>query len=251
MNTILKINKGISYQTYKNLNDDYGKDENMIKIIIKYLISYYYDYDYDMTILNFKYIYILFFVALPTSFIEKNNLYYGNRVLPVFYKNTIPFTLPIIYNKSIELNISNLYYYEVTLLEELETLILYIENPNIDTLNNIIHDASTYQVGDTVGLGIIYVDIYKYKPIYTLNGKLIKEGEEINIYTLLTPIIKCNNIHKIKVNLNSDEFKFDIKKYLNNNITFCTQNYFLDKINEEPEQIINYNIIDLILYIIK
>jgi hypothetical protein len=262
MDIILKINRGLSYQKMK-------RDERIIKTILKYLIKEY--YNYDMNILNLKYIYLLLFTPLPTTLILKNFLYYGNKTIPSFYKNTIPFTMPIIYNNSIELNISNLYYYEITIIEKPEHLTigigsLDITQTKIGKVNsvgyNLLEGELLYNrlsissilpvcnVGDTIGMGFMYIDIYKYQPLFTLNGKLINTKiEDITIYSTLTPIIDCNDLNKINVNLHNKEYMFNLKNYLNNNITFCTQNFFLDnidKMNNENEQFI-----DLILYIIK
>jgi len=115
-------------------------NKNIYEDYIKYLLSLFYNYDKNYEIIiNNHYITYKCFYPLPTKLINNNdnndNIYYldegdkniilfGDRFLPLCGSHPVPFTFPIVKNNTIELVNSNVYYYEVTVLEKGE--ILYI-----------------------------------------------------------------------------------------------------------------------------
>jgi|UniRef100_A0A6C0ECT7 hypothetical protein len=102
----------------------------------------------------------------------------------------------------------------------------------------IISKISTNWIpGDTIGAGIIYVDINKIKPFFTLNGKLIYMSNIIiELMDLFCPIIGYNHSHSIDLNFSTKKFEFDIKnlisQYSDNIIS--TNNSFINNYNIEP-----------------
>ena len=200
-----------------------------------------------------------------------NRVLFGNRLLPSHDKDPIPFTFPII-NKDneIELLNSNVYYYELEILESTreswdnETISIGFSTINMAINSNPgwypesfgFHlDDGTFQYnqvmlkniapvcskGDIVGIGIIYLEKNIYEPFVTFNGSLVKLNHliTINIKNNLVPIVGYDHSHKIKLNFGNEKFIFDISNYLHNNTVISCENKFIkmeykiDKISTE------------------
>lgn len=198
---------------------------------------------------------------------NKNRTIFANKIIPYCQENPIPFTFPINLNKKLELLNSCVFYYEIELYEQHrsswidETIVIgygssYTNtNTNPGWKNNTFGyhlDDGTYQyngnvikkfgpkckINDIFGAGIIYLSLNKYKPFFTINGKIIDTKiPDIIINQKISPMIGFDHSHKIKFNFGKDEFKFTIKNYLyNNNILSNVNNYFNKK-----NQKISYN----------
>ena len=160
----------------------------------------------------------------------KVNLY-GNRYLPIFGKDPIPFTLPIINRNSIKL---------VT-INKLNKL-LGTDNENFgfcsdgffkDKSVNLKYStiSEPWSTGDIIGIGIIYYDYNKIKPFITYNKILIEIPLSYNYNSKLIPVITCNSSFSIKVNIFNKKLLFDIERYLHNNNVFSSVNQFINKNN--------------------
>jgi hypothetical protein len=266
---------------------------------LKYLLrSYFSNIDYEI-VTNNPYVAYNSFYPLPTHLItdeyvlhnkivhnvnndniysfygtpNKNRILFGNRKLPSYDKYPIPFTFPIIINKKIELVNSNVYYYELTIMENIreswlnETISIGYGSVNLPINTNPgwnnnsfgYHlDDGSFQcnhliyknVGpicnkdDIVGIGIIYISKNTYKPFLTFNGTLIELDfiQSISIKFDIVPIIGYDHSNKIKLNFSQEEFKFNVKNYLHNNKIISNENLFIkseyDMKNINTEQII-------------
>ena len=223
---------------------------------------------------------LLFFHPLPTIFItkdyindnliieepdnilvfkgkeKKNRIIFGNRNLSEYGSNPIPFTFPIKIKDKYELLNSNLFYYEIEILErhrkpwKEETIgigfgninLYYITNPGWknDSFGYHLDDGSLhingkciknfgpiYNQGDVFGAGIIFLSKNLCKPFFTINGYLINNSiEEIEINYPITPILGFDSSFKIKYNFGKSEFLFDIKSMITPNIVISNNNIF-------------------------
>jgi len=243
-------------------------NKNIYEDYIKYLLSLFYNYNKDYEIIiNNHYITYKCFYPLPTKLINNNenndNIYYldegdkniilfGDRFLPLCGSHPVPFTFPIVKNNSVELLNSNVYYYEVTILEKGEILYIgfgsvllplnsipgWIDDSfslNLNTgnyhnntiiINNI---CPVCKINDVFGVGIRYIAKDIYEPFFTYNGSLIlfMKEKKVFIKKSIVPLICFNSLNKIKLNLSQEEFKFDIKNYLFNNTIISNKNLFL------------------------
>lgn len=245
-------------------------NKNIYEDYIKYLLSLFYDYkkDYEI-IINNHYITYKCFYPLPTKLIveenNNNNIYsfegnelknkilFADRFLPLCGSHPIPFTFPIINGNKLELLNSNVYYYEVTILEKNEVLYIgfgsillptnsipgWIDDSfsldlnngnyhnNTITVNNICPHC---KINDVFGAGIRYISKSTYEPFFTYNGSLLSFSKEeiIVIKKSIVPLICFNSSNKIKLNFSQEEFKFNIKSYLFNNKVISNKNLFLN-----------------------
>lgn len=132
---------------------------------------------------------------------ERNKHFlYSNYVIPHVSNSSIPFTCGIIKKKKFKLINSNIFYFEVTIDKEnfrsenweescligfssaeknLSQIVFgKIHSFGLNLLENRVEINSEYiylnnfiQKGDTVGIGLKYLQKYKYKIFITLNGK--------------------------------------------------------------------------------
>jgi hypothetical protein len=170
-----------------------------------------------------------------------NRIMMGNRILPHNIFNPIPFTFPIYSRNEVKLVNSNIFYYEIEILEptrnswENQTIVIGYGsikskvNTNPGWYQNTFGyhlDDGTFQYnsiciknfgpkcdeGDIIGAGIIYIDNNKYKPFFTYNGILLSNNLPIiEIHHEITPMIGYDSPNKVKYNFSNYEFKFDIE----------------------------------------
>ena len=255
------------------------KNKEIIITYLKYLIDTFYNFNtYNNLISDNFNISLNSFHPLPTSFItefvdisssvikEECNILsfigienqsitlFGNRPIPLCNINPVPFTFPIINNSNIELLNSNIYYYEIEMLEKHRTpwnnenivigygtydsklkILPGLENYSFGyfscdgTFNNQCQKnkiSNTWNVGDIAGIGLIYSN-NEYIPFLTLNGILINLNIKIKIKDILSPLIGINHSCKIKYNFGSESFKFNIRDYLHNNVIYSNTNDFI------------------------
>ncbi len=189
-----------------------------------------------------------------------DNFIFSNNVLPTYSNSNIPFSFCMTNHlNNIEFISSNIYYFEFTIdkikfREEFfnEKLIVgFVSgmfNSNdfnfgdhfsfgIDCFNGIFkHDDQLFELpriivpGDTVGLGLEYVEKNKYRIIISLNGERI-------YFQHSHDYIFSNHILKIALNLKLSKavtfnfgdkpFMFDIKELINSQkvINICNNNF--------------------------
>jgi len=184
--------------------------------------------------------------GLSTLLLAKNSYIYSNYVLPHPSNSNIPFTIG--YTKANIFNLlnTNIFYFEVFIdkinfrspfLDE----ILHIGFANViddhNTINlgtgesfgidcmmsNFISNKYDFflpdliEKGDTIGIGLEYLDNYIYKPFITHNGTIVNitraNGKDVIITTqsLLKVIIKLKLSVGIEVNFGNKEYKFNIE----------------------------------------
>jgi hypothetical protein len=190
---------------------------------------------------------------------NKNELVclFSDKPLPFYNLNPIPFTFPVKIRNNIELLNSNVFYYEVELLErhrdswDSENIVIGYgtissslkkypgsENSSIGfystdgTFRNAFDNLKktrSWSVGDVAGIGIIYLN-NSYKAFISLNGILTEIEKTYQMRNPISPIIGLKHSCKIKCNFGEEEFKFDIKSYLHNNIIYSNTNDFLKNI---------------------
>jgi hypothetical protein len=230
------------------------------------------------------------YMPLPTEFvitnkhinnnkiIKNNNIYEfhgtkGNRIissntlLPFYNKKNIvsplPFTFPIHTDDHIILIPSNIYFYEVTILNkqssndwEEQCISVGYGSKDIpfeshvgwyansfgfhsddgtfrfnQTAHSILNKSRPLNPGDTVGVGIIFLDDNNIKFFHTINEELIYEYDEnYKITKPYFPVIGYDHPNSISVNFSTSKFKFNIKSLINeySNHVISTNNDFMN-----------------------
>jgi hypothetical protein len=196
---------------------------------------------------------------------QGSRLVFSDKILPFISKNKIPipFSYPVYDDDHVDIILSNVYYWEVTLGSktaginswngECVSIGFGHKNTNFEShvgwynssvgfhsddgtirLNCTNQDAKpitkTWESGDIAGAGIIYLGENKIKPFFTFNGKLIKIFEEPIIMSgPYFPMIGYDHSHSIKINFSNSKFKFNIKKLINeySKTIISTENIFI------------------------
>ncbi len=186
-----------------------------------------------------------------------NRVVFADKILPFKYNDEnqlsnlpIPFSFPLYENNEIEILLSNVFYYELTVCQTVniqnnnwdntsgwfnECISIGFANKNTPFKTHIgwcgdsfgYHsddgtvrynnsDASaikislSWQPGDTAGAGIIYVGANKIKPFFTLNGKLVYQYN--NPIDISNPIFPAIGYdHSHSIKLNFSTEKFKFK----------------------------------------
>jgi hypothetical protein len=196
-----------------------------------------------------------------------NRLVFSDKILPFltnlnFIKFPIPFSFPIYNDKNVEIVLSNVYYYELTLDSK--------KNINFNSINECVsigfgHKFSNFNshvgwyddsfgyhsddgsirfnntngmpiktcnpwdIGDVIGAGIIFTGRNMILPFFTHNGKIVYQHDKpIEITQAYFPMIGYDHTHSIKLNFSTSKFKFNIKKFIheNSNNIISTENSF-------------------------
>ena len=177
-------------------------------------------------------------------------------------KYPIPFSFPISTEFDVEIIASNVYYFEINLLDkqnkepwEGECVSIGFGNNNIEINSHVgwyndsigfhsddgtirFNDSTSYtkiytepwQPGDIAGAGIIYVGKNEIKPFFTFNGKLIyMSGKTIKMKTPYFPVIGFDHSHSISVNFSTKPFVYNIKNLIlkNSDYVISTENSFI------------------------
>ena len=182
----------------------------------------------------------------------------GNYILPHYSLCSIPFTFAYTVNNNCVLRLSNVYYYEVTIgdydIPKYNRPCISIgygsKNNNLNNRhvgwdrNSVgIHSDDgkyyynsfkgkpyriSFDVNDTIGAGLIYIERDKYIPFFTRNGKIFQKLDPIILNGFIVPQIGYEHFTSIKVNFGSINFKFRLKKIIDkyNNI-ISTKNNFI------------------------
>lgn len=188
------------------------------------------------------------------SFAEFNKFMYSNYIIPHPKNSSIPFTIGICKDNKFKMILSNIFYFEVFLdsyhfrkpfqNETIKVGFSCIDNNcddiafgtnltfGFDLIKNTyisnFHETflpNSILKGDTIGIGLEYVDNYVYKPFFTHNGKITN----IKINNIITKkqlkvIISLRSSTGIDVNFGNKEFLFDIQEINNNNKLIHTTN---------------------------
>lgn len=232
------------------------------------------------------------FILLPTEMLNNNiivdkneytfttfdkTILLANRILPYMshIKNTtisfpIPFMFPLQLKNEVQLIPSNVYYYEIKILEDLsviESNLVHVSQKRITIgfgSNNMKYSSDNTKISDKyiigfssngftkntyfnkliseqwkeddiIGAGLIYTGLHKIKPFFTYNGNIVYvSSSEIFMNHYYFPVIISNYPCKIKTNFSTDLFEFDIKQFIHiySNKIFSVSNYFINTYNE-------------------
>ena len=245
-----------------------------------------------------------FYSSINNNITNYNNMYQfsgtpGNRIMfanssvPFSFNNNIPLDVPIpfsfpninsqenlshenISQKNLEIIVSNVYYYEVTIENQVNLNNIWpaqcvsvgfaYKNTNVNAhvgwFNNSIgfhSDDGTirynnekeapiisrpWHVGDTVGAGLIYIDKMLVIPFFTFNGNIIYMFENpIRMHLPYYPAIGYDHPNSIKVNLSNYKFVFDIKKFIyeHTNKVISTDNSYIENMKSNVKPILYDN----------
>lgn len=258
------------------------KNIKLIELCILCLFNIFF-YETDNLIYTNPYITFQSFIPLPTTFISdhfndinieddsicltynlknKNRIIIADKILPFHSHDPIPFSFPIKIKNNYEIINSNVYYYEITIGEQImqswfdETIVIGYGSMFVNKTSNPgwknntfgYHlDDGTYQyngeiiknfgpickIGDVIGAGIIYLSETIYQPFFTINGKLIEKPiPEITITQSIVPMIGYDHSHKVKFNFGKSEFKYQIKNQLHARQIISLNNIFFENKNQ-------------------
>ena len=99
--------------------------------------------------------------------------------------------------------------------------------------NNISKPYSEpWEPNDTIGVGLTYVSKNNYKIFLTKNGLLCNDEESFTCEDVLIPMIGFDYSYPVKVNWGTDDFLFDLEKYVSYSQILSTTNTFLS--NKDP-----------------
>lgn len=194
-----------------------------------------------------------------------NRIIFSDKKLPFVcdkLKYPIPFSFPVPSDSDIDIITSNVYYYEVTILNKQnmtpwigECVSIGFGHKNTSFYSHVgwssesvgfhsddgtirynetgqvskVH-SGVWQPNDVAGAGIIYVGKNAIKPFFTINGKLIyMMGKTIEMKFPYFPMIGYDHSHSIEINFSTKPFVYDIKKLIlkNSDNVISTDNSFI------------------------
>ena len=267
----------------------------------KYILDLYERYNpiYDKINVSKPLLCLLSFVPLPyefdTSYLSErdqinklNNIYtflgepgdrimYANRRIPNFENDSIPFTIPIRIEGEINLIQSNVFYYEVTILNitirkawnnecisvgfgtkntpyknhvgwTKESWGFHSDDGNLMNSNQSINITSPWSHGDTIGVGLVYEKKNNYRLLLTKNGIIIDDTKFIKTKEDIYPMIGFDLSSPIFVNWGQKQFKFQLNNYIcsnqiiNNKNTFLSNSRNINEYNFVPNENLNKKI---------
>jgi hypothetical protein len=199
-----------------------------------------------------------------------HRILFSDKILPIKklksnIKFPIPFTFPVHSNENIEILQSNIYYYEVTILDKINQSNTHFESPCVsigfglnttpfnshvgwycdsigyhsddgtmrqnNTNNTAKIISKPWANNDVAGAGMIWITESMVKFFFTLNGKLIWiSNEPYEIKSYYFPIIGYDHPNSISVNFSSSKFKYNIKNMIieYSKEIISTDNSFID-----------------------
>ena len=260
------MNKCNSIEIMKNIMNRYIVTNNIETITLNNFIKFiplpsYFKTSHLDNIIKHDNVYKLIkkdnFIILPGNITIPSPLY-----SPIPF--TIPFTIPFIIPYNNILLSSNVYYYEITIMQSIinnntNTSIGFGTTDTHIDMNNIVGwtndsigynsmDGSIYcwgqkdkifkefNQGDIVGAGIIYIEKDLYKFFFTLNGILFDDMFTIKTSKRLIPMIGLKYPITIEVNFNTKPFLYDYRcnitpTVISSNNIFIKENYNSDMYN--------------------
>jgi len=101
-------------------------------------------------------------------------------------------------------------------------------------INNNISKAysESWEPGDTIGVGLTYVSKNNYKIFLTKNGLICNDEENFTCDETLIPMLGFDYSYPVKVNWGTNDFLFDLEKYISYSQILSTTNTFLS--NNDP-----------------
>lgn len=218
---------------------------------------------------------------------QGHRIVFSDKMLPYISKNKqpIPFSFPVYDDNNVDIVLSNIYYYEVTIGAKTSGLnswngecisigfghkttpfnshvgwyngsVGFHSDDGTVRLNcadNLIKSMTKAWVsGDTAGAGIIYLDKNKITPFFTFNGKMVMMFEGmLTLYGPYIPIIGYDHSHSIKINFSNNKFKFNIKKLINeySKTVISTENNFINDYDVNTNNVIPMQSIYVINYV--
>jgi len=199
--------------------------------------------------------------------IRKNNNYFylghpgdrilfANRRLPFYNEDPIPFSFPITKNGVTKMIQSNIFYYEVTFGDKsfrkpwkneclsigygvLSTPIkcqvgwyakswgFHSDDGSFIHNNSSIPITYPWKFGETYGVGLKYMNKFKYELFLTKNGLVVIDNIYIEIAEYLIPMIGFDLSIPIKVNWGQEEFKYNLENIICSNKILSHKNNFL------------------------
>lgn len=182
---------------------------------------------------------------------------FADKIIPFVspkYQSSIPFSFPVYDDDHIEILLSNVFYYELTIGQENNlntnwinndvtvgfgsrdisynshvgneplsfgysltrgTIIYNDKQSGFDVHPTAIKVRNDWISNDTIGVGVIYLDTNLIKPFFTYNGSLIHESDHtILLNKPLLPMVGYDFPYSIKLNFSNDKFMFDIKSMI-------------------------------------
>ena len=194
-----------------------------------------------------------------------NRIIFADKILPFINnksKYPIPFSFPIPSESDVEILLSNVYYYEVTLLNKQninsytgecisigfghkytnfsnhvgwsnDSIGFHSDDGTIrynQTGHSIKPHSNIWKPNDVIGAGVIYVNKNEIKPFFTINGKLIyMMGKTIKMKFPYFPMIGYDHSHSFETNFSTKPFVYNIKKIIvnNSNNIISSENNFI------------------------
>lgn len=190
------------------------------------------------------------------TYCKSNCFIFSKYVIPHPKNSSIPFTISMMQNKKMILTNSNIFYFEIYLdvfnfREKIFNEIIQIGFTNaydklsdlefgkknsfgFDLIKNIFYYKNNsfdlpinISKGDTIGIGLKYINIFEYNLFLTKNGKYINLFEyTIVTSSLLKIILNLKSSTGVKLNFGEEEFSFDL-----NSINKCNKLIFFTKFN--------------------
>ena len=245
---------------YERYNPIYNK-LNVVKPLLCLLSFVPLPYDFDISYLSEK-----------DQIKKLNNIYtflgqpgdrimYGNRRLPNYRMDSIPFTIPITIDDEVNLIQSNVFYYEVTILNTSirkswnnecisigfgtkktpykshvgwtkESWGFHSDDGNLMNSNQSINITSPWSLGETIGVGLVYEKKNEYRILFTKNGIIIDDTKFIKTEEDIYPMIGYDLSSPIFVNWGQKQFKFQLNNYICSNQIINNKNTFLSNSNK-------------------
>ena len=193
-----------------------------------------------------------------------SKIIYSNYILPHPNNSCIPFSIGISKSNKFKILTSNIFYFEIKLdsfkfrNDDFEESLKigftaadeepYQTNFGSGTCFGINVLESTIEIqnkhyylnnfivkGDIIGVGLIYLDIFKYKLFITVNGEIAEpeysvKSLVINTASLLKVVANISLSTGIEFNFGNRNFSFDIEKINKSNRSiYLTKNNFINR----------------------
>jgi len=203
----------------------------------------------------------------PHEILEKNGYYFylgepadkilfANRRIPYFKTDSIPFSFPITENHKTNIIQSNIFYFEVRLInkrfkKQLKNECLSIGFGTENTMEksqvgwcenswgfhsddgNYLHNnlsipmTNPWEMNVAYGVGVKYLSAYSYQLFLTKAGHILKKDIIIETTFPLIPMIALDLSVPIRINWGAEPFAFNLKKHIDYDNIISPRNTFL------------------------
>ena len=183
-----------------------------------------------------------------------DRILFGNRRLPMYDIDPIPFSFPITENNITRIIQTSTYYFEVTIGKRFrkpwanECVAIGYGNPSANYNSQLgwcsktwgfhsddgifIHNnvpkyfTNPWKKGETYGVGLKYLSKGNYLLFLTKNGFIVNKEIHIQTYDVLLPMISLDISLDVKVNFGQENFQFNLRNYSNDNKILSYKNMF-------------------------